>query len=167
MFVPVWGLRSSDSGYWVTLHAWIVQEAQTGPSAGRPQTQRLSVDFWTLKQGRKNWPSPPVNGCYKPFVVHEGCFQRQQLSTAAQTHGLLHWSAFLGANLHVQTWKGLKRTFDTSFFFVNHREHIFYGRWKRSHFSSLCLRDERVRSSSVTKTAVFYRLAKELLSFVK
>lgn len=104
VFVPVWRSRSSDSG--------LLPEMSKRQKTVECRSSTDSEDFWTLKQGRKNGTCLLMDPPYKLFLTHEGRSQRRR------TRRLLHCSAFQEGNLHVQTLKGLKRTFDTSFFFV-------------------------------------------------
>lgn len=127
VFVPVWGWRSSDSGYRVTLHAWNVQEAQNGRvrvvhrCGGSPWISELEN-----KEGRASIPA-----CYWMLRISYFSLMKDvsRGNSCEQLHRLTAFGAASPSREQTCVCRPKKdsKDFWYMFFFVNHWEHIFYA----------------------------------------
>lgn len=130
-----------------TSHAGNARKAQSRRAQVNHRCGGLAVDFWTLKRRRKIGCSCLLTDApYKLCHIHEGCVQGQHASQEV---------------IKKPACEDQKRTQKD---FPPPRENVFIDLKGAVFFSQ---RNERIRWSSLTKTAVFFRLAAKLLSFVK
>lgn len=145
--------------------------------ASQLQKRRLFTDTWTELENREERIAVPARHwmlCYKLFLINEGCFPRgDSCAQLERLDGLLHCSAFIPSHQwgrkpacadHGEK-KGLKELF---FSFVNHWEHFFFSKTFKTLSFFIVSSEGWTHSFQFSDlTAVFYRLATELLSFVK